>query len=196
MPVMQSETILNASGVATPMAVRKPGDNINRPVHHSEVVTLQVEVTRPADTNAYAAGDAIGAAADVKFTFNIAAAGIPAGLIVAARLIRDQTTNSSVRFRAGVHDAVPASLPAGDNAAAPLLYANRVSRRGWADFTNPISGVAAGSNCLDYAGVLSNPQGIPVNPADGNVTLVLSTLDAIAVPVSGEKFTLEIDLVA
>lgn len=195
MPAMTSKNVLDAAGVATPMAVRTPGDNINRPVHHSEVITLQVEVTRPADTNAYTAGDAIGAAADVKFTFDIAAAGIPAGLIVASRLIRDQTTNSSVRFRAGVHDAVPAILPAGDNALAPLLYGNRASRRGWIDFTNPISGVAAGSNCLEYAGVLSNPQGIPVNPATGVVTLTLSTLDAYT-DASAAKYCLEIDVVA
>lgn len=194
MSVMQSKNILDAAGVATPMAVRTPTDGVNRPVHHSEVIALQREVTRPANVTAYIAGDAIGAAGDVKFQFDIKAAGIPSGLIVAARLIRDQTTNASVRFRSIVHDALPASLPAADNDAAPLVYANRASRRGWIDFTNPISGLAAGSNCLEYAGVLSNPQGIPVDPADGVLTLVLSTLDGF-VPVSGEKFTLELDLV-
>jgi len=194
MPAMSFKSIFNMLGIETKMAGREDAAGVFRPVHHSEVITLQQEVTRPADTAAYLAGDAIGAAGDVRVAFNIAAAGIPAGLIVAARLIRNNTGNSSVRFRAGVHDADPAVLPAGDNAPSPLLYENRASRRGWVDFTNPISGAAAGSNCLEYAGVLSNPQGVPVNPA-GNLTLVLSTLDAF-VPASGEKFTLEIDLVA
>jgi hypothetical protein len=195
MPAMQTKTILDGGGVGASMGVRIPGDGLVRPVHHSEVIILQVEVTRPADTLTYTAGDAIGAAADVKFMFDIAAAGIPAGLLVAARLIRDQITNNSVRFRAGVHDAVPAVLPAGDNAPAPLVYANRASRRGWIDFTNPISGLAAGSNCLEYAGVLSNPQGIPVNPATGILTLMLSTLDAFT-DASAAKYCLEIALVA
>ncbi|ATC34117.1 hypothetical protein CA606_18255 [Caulobacter vibrioides] len=194
MSVMQSKNMLDAAGLPTPMAVRTPTDGVNRPVHHSEVVALQREVTRPANTTAYIAGDAIGAAGDVKFQFDIKAAGIPSGLIVAARLIRDQTSNASVRFRAIVNDALPASLPAADNDPAPLVYANRASRRGWIDFANPISGAAAGSNCLEYAGVLSNPQGVPVDPADGVLTLVLSTLDGFAA-VSGEKFVIELDLV-
>ena len=195
MPAMTSKSVFDKDGAETKMAARTPADGITRPVHHSEVITLQQTVTRPANVTAYAAGAAIGAAADVKFTFDIAAAGIPAGLIIAARLVRDQTTNTSVRFRAGVHDAVPNTLPAGDGAAAPLLWANRVSRRGWVDFSNPHVGVAAGSNCADYAGVLSNAQGIPVNPADGKLTLTLGTLDAF-VPVSGENYLLEIDMVA
>lgn len=195
MPAMQSTSVFDKDGTETKLARRRGGDTIDRPVHHSEVITLQQEITRPADTTPYAAGDAIGAAADVKVTFNIQGAGIPSGLIVAARLIRNNVNNASVRFRAGVHDAVPATLPAGDNAPAPLLYANRASRRGWVDFTNPISGVAAGSDCLEYAGVLSNPQGIPVNPADGVVTLTLSTLDAFT-DASAAKYALEIDLVA
>lgn len=195
MPVMTSKSLFDKDGVEIKMAGRIGSDGIFRPVHHSDVITLQTLVTRPADTTPYTAGDAIGAAADVKFTFDILAAGIPAGLIVAMRLIRDQITNTSVRFRAGVHDAVPATLPAGDNAVSPLLFANRASRRGWVDFTNPHVGTAAGSDCADYAGVLSNPQGIPVNPADGKLTVTLGTLDAFA-PVSGERYVLEIDMVA
>lgn len=195
MPAMQSKSVFDKDGIETKLAVRTGGDTLTRPVHHSEVITLQQLVTRPANVTAYAAGAAIGAAADVKFMFDIAAAGIPAGLIIAARLIRNQVTNTSVRFRAGVHDAVPATLPAGDGAPAPLLWANRASRRGWVDFANPHVGVAATSDCADYAGVLSNPQGIPVNPAGGVLTLTVGTLDAFT-PASGELFLLEIDLVA
>lgn len=188
---MSFKSIFNMLGLETKMAGRDRADGIFVPVHHSDVITLQQQVVRPADTTAYAAGDAIGAAGDVKFTFDIAAAGIQAGLIVAARLIRNQAGNASVRFRAGVHDAVPAVLPAGDNAPSPLLWANRASRRGWVELSNPI----VGTDCTDYAGVLSNPQGVPVNPTDGKLTLILAALDGF-VPVAGEIYVLEIDLVA
>jgi len=188
---MSFRSILNMIGIEVKMAGRDRSDGIFVPVHHSDVITLQQLVARPADVTAYTAGDAIGAVADVKFTFDLAAAGIPAGLIVAARLIRNQVNNTSVRFRAGVHDAVPGTLPAGDNAPAPMLWGNRVTRRGWVDFSNPI----VGSDCADYAGVLSNPQGIPVNPADGKLTLVLATLDGF-VEASAAQYALEIDVVA
>ena len=195
MPAMTSKSLIDKDGAEMKMAGRLGADGIFRPVHHSDVITLQAVLQRPADTTPYLAGDAIGGAADVKFVFDIAAAGIPAGLIVAARLVRDQTNNTSVRFRVGVHDATPATLPAGDNAPSPLLWANRATRRGYVDFSNPHVGVAAGSNCSDYQGVLSNPQGIPVNPADGKVTLILGTLDAFT-DASAANYLLEIDMVA
>lgn len=195
MPAMTFKSIYDLAGIETKMAGRLGADGIFRPVHHSDVITLQVEVTRPANTTAYTAGDAVGAAGDVKFNFDLAAAGVPAGLLVASRLIRNVVTNPSVRFRAGVHDAVPATLPAADNDAAPLLYANRASRRGWVDYSVSLAGLAAGSDCLEYAGFLSSPQGIPVNPVTGILTLVLSTIDGFT-PGSAEKFVLEIDLVA
>lgn len=195
MPAMQNKVVLDAAAVGASMAVRIPGDNLVRPVHHSEVITVQALVQRPANTTPYAAGAAIGAAADVRFVFDIAAAGIPAGLIVASRLIRDQAAPGSARFKAIIHDADPATLPSGDGQPAPLLWGNRLSRRGWVDFTNPLVGVAAGSNCAEYAGVLSSPQGVPVNPANGKVTLMLSTLDAFT-DASAASYALEIDVVA
>jgi hypothetical protein len=195
MPAMTFKSLFDKDGVETKMAGRLGADGIFRPVHHSDVITLQVEVTRPANTTAYIAGDAIGAAADVKFQFDLAAAGVPAGLLVASRLIRNVVTNPTVRFRAGVHDALPATVPAADNDPAPQLYANRASRRGWVDYSVSMAGLAAGSDCLEYAGYLSSPQGIPVNPSNGILTLMLSTIDGFT-PGSAEKFVLEIDLVA
>ena len=198
MPAMTSKTLFDKNGDDIKMAGRLGPDGIFRPVHHSEVVTLQYEITRTADAVAYAAGDAIGGNPaqpnSLLFLFDLTAAGIQAGLIVSSRLIRSSVLNQATRFRASFHDAVPATMPAGDNAPSPLLYANRVSRRGWSDFTNPLVGDAGASDCLDYAGVLSNPQGIPVNPADGVLRALLGVRDAVTL-ANAEKLTLEIGVV-
>ena len=87
-----------------------------------------------------------------------------------------------------------ASAPSADNVAAPLLYANRVTRRGWIDFAISTAGTATGSDCLEYAGVLSNPSGITVAPSTGILTLSLSTLDAYT-PESAGKYMIELDIV-
>lgn len=193
------KSIFDKDGIETKMAGRIGADGIFRPVHHSDIQIVQIEVTRPADANAYVAGDVIGANValntSVLFEFDLGALGIGAGLLVSSRLIRNSVLNQSTRFRASFHDAVPNTLPAGDNAPGPLLYANRLSRRGWADFTNPLAGDAGTSDCLDYAGVLSNPQGIPFNlPADGKLLAMLGVRDAVTL-ASAEKLALEIGVV-
>ncbi len=193
---MDEYKVLDRDGTNRSLAIHRQG-GIDRPVHHSEVICLQVEKTRPANTTAYIAGDVIGdgTATPTMFLFDAAAAGIPAGLIIGARLIRDSTAAPTTRFRLGVHDALPAVIPAADNDAAPMLYANRASRRGWVDFQLAMQGVAAGSNCLEYVGALSHAQGIPFNAADGILRIILSAVDGFT-PASGEKFTIELDIIA
>jgi len=191
---MDSKTIIDQAGNPLLMAGRLGSDGIFRPVHHSDVITIQTEITRPADTAAYLAGDAIGTSGSGVMSFNIGALGLTAGLIVGASLVRDKVTNPGVRFRAAIHDAAIATAPAADNAPAPMLYANRVTRRGWVDFFTSNAGVASGSNALEYAGVLSNPQGIVVAPNAGILYLSLQTLDAFT-PESAGKFMIELDIV-
>ncbi len=172
-----------------------PG-GVDRPVHHSEIVILQALLTRPADTTPYAAGDAIGAAGNVVFAFDFGAVGLKAGFITHARLIREDTAATAPRFTAHIHDAAPASVPAGDNAAHPLLWANRASRRGLIDFTAPRASDAAGGTCLEYAGVLSTTTGgIPFKAADGIVRAILTTRDVFT-PGSAKGYLLELGAVA
>ena len=191
---MDSKIIIDQAGNPISMAGRLGADGIFRPVHHSDVITIQTEITRPADTTSYLAGDAIGTSGSGVMSFDIGALGLKAGLIVGASLVRDKVTNSGVRFRASIHDAAINTAPAADNAPAPMLYANRVTRRGWVDFFVSTAGVAAGSNALEYAGVLSNAQGIVVAPSAGILYLSLITLDAFT-PESAGKFMIELDIV-
>ncbi|MDP1679400.1 MAG: hypothetical protein Q8L02_04665, partial [Candidatus Nitrotoga sp.] len=160
------------TGAARKMATNeRASDNVQRPVHHSEIVIIQATLVAPAAGSAYLAGDAIGTAATCLFEFNFGAAGLFQGFITHSRLIRELQTPTTPRFRAGIHDAAPATLPAADNAPHPQLWANRASRRGWIDFPTPTltDAVDAGA-CLDYAGVLSGSTGgIPFDAADGIV---------------------------
>lgn len=187
--------IVDASGSTVALASDQNGSLPHRPVHHSEVIRIQANKTRPADTTAYAAGDAIGASGSVVFTFDTGALGVPSGLIVGARLIRDATTNTTVRFRGIVYDGAPTVASDADNAQFPLTWANRTVRRGYIDFSNPLTGDAAsGNDCTDYTGVLNNPQGILFNAADGVVRMVLTTRDAFT-PEASKNYTIELDIV-
>ena len=170
-------------------------DTRHRPVHHSEILTMQVAKTRPNDTTPYAAGDVQGAASDVVFSFNIGAAGYSGALIIGARLIRKDVTNTAQRHRLMIHDEVPASLTNADNAAHPLLWANRTSRRGWIDFASPVLSDASGGDVAEFQGALSNVQGIAVAPADGIVRCVLVTRDAFT-PAALTDFAIELDFIA
>lgn len=157
----------------------------------SNIQTLSAILTRPDNTTAYAAGDAIGTADVVLFEFNFAAQGLPAGIILGARLIRQETTNTAARFRAYVHDGVPPTLPAGDNAPHPLLWANRASRRGIIDFSSPITTDAADAGaCLDYEGVELSTR--PIRFAgDGIVRVILTTRDAFT-PVASRGYEIQL----
>ena len=190
-----STTYVDAAGATKTMAANLGADAKLRPVHHSEVLTLQVAKTRPADTTAYAAGDAQGAAADVVFAFDIGALGVPGALLVGARLIRKDVTNVGQRHRLFIHDAVPPTLTNADNAAFPLIWANRAARRGWVDFVSPIVSDAAGGDVAEFAGAMSNAQGIALAPADGIVRGVLTTRDAFT-PASATDLLIELDFIA
>lgn len=189
---MLFKSVFDKGGLETKMAGRQPSSGVFRPVHHSEVITIRAALTRPANTTPYAVGDALGSAASAVFEFDLDAAGIGAGLIVSARLIRSSVNNTSVRFRGFIHDAAPAAVPAADNDPAVISFANSATRRGWVDFANPI----VGSDCADYAGVLSNPQGVVVSPAagDSKARLILTTLDGFA-PDASTQSVVELGMV-
>lgn len=195
MSANSSTTYRNTAGAVETLAAQVGGDAKKRPVHHSEVVSILSAKTRPNNTTAYAAGALEGATADVIFTFDFGALGVPAGLIVGARLIRKDTAASPPRRRLFIHDAVPPTLTNADAAAHPLLWANRASRRGWIDFSSSIVSDAAGGDMSEFAGALSNLQGIPVAPADGIVRALLTTRDAFT-PAALTDIGVILDLVA
>ena len=198
MTARNSSSFRNFAGVEAKMATnRRAGDSVDRPVHHSEIVILQATLTRPADATPYAIGDAIGTALTCLFTFDFGAAGLPSGFITHARLIREAVTPTTPRFRAHIHDALPGTLPAADNAPNPQLWSNRASRRGWVDFAFPTASDAADAGaCLEYAGIMSGSTGgIPFDAADGVVRAILTTRDVFA-PESAKGYCLELGAVA
>lgn len=172
-------------------------DLIGRPVHHSEIIRVRASKTRPADVLAYPAGGLVGAAADVLYTFDLNALGLPrGGLIVGATLVRNATGNAGTRFRAHIHNAVPPTFTNADRAAHPLLWANRAGRCGWIDFSSPnVGDAASGNDCQVYAGVLSNSQGIACDPTDGIIRALLTTRDAIATSDSAAAHDLELAII-
>ncbi len=188
------KSLLDKDGAEIKMRGYLDAAGVFHPVHQSEIYSIQQSQTRPANTTPYTAGDYIGPAVGAAMQFDIGALGLGAALIVGARLIRNQTTNSTVRFRAIVHDAALASTPAADNDAHPLLWTNRASRRGWIDFSGALSGFGAGGDSTEWSGYLSNTQGIAVAPADGIIRATLLTLDAFT-PESAAISLIELDLV-
>lgn len=84
------------------VAANEGPDGIDRPMHHSEIIVLQATLIRPADTTAYAAGDAIGAADTAIFEVNFGAAGLRKGFITHARLIREDVGVTAPRFVAHI----------------------------------------------------------------------------------------------
>lgn len=193
MSANSSITAIDAQVNGFSLAASVGSDSKRRPVHHSEIVCIQASKTRPADTTAYAAGDAMGAAADVVFTFDLHGAGMSGALIVGGRVLRNDTSNTSMRLRAYVFDASPTIGSNADNAAYSPTWNNRMALRGWIDFSAPV----VGSDYADFAGAPSNAAGIPVAPAsgDGVVRVVLVTLDAFT-PASGSVNLVELDFVA
>src|SRR5688572_28049103 len=93
--------------------------------------------TRPADTNAYAASDAVSnsTTAPVALTFtNVARVNAGSGYITTARLLKNGTTTANANFRLYLFNTSPTAI--NDNAAFTLLWANRATCIGYIDFTS------------------------------------------------------------
>jgi hypothetical protein len=153
-----------------------------------------VEFTRPADTTAYAALDAVSdsTSAPTVLTFaNLARVNGGSGYITKARLFTDQKTNVA-RFRLHLFHTAPTAI--NDNSPYTLLYANRANRIGHIDFPacateDPTNSTAASARVV--------PDGVSLplafKCADGAKTIygLLETLDAFT-PASGQKFWIEL----
>lgn len=91
-------------------------------------------LTRPADTTAYAAKDAISnsTSAPTYLTFaNLARVSGGSGYIVKAQLMTNQSTNVA-QYRLHLFNTAPTAI--NDNSPYTLLWANRASRVGYIDF--------------------------------------------------------------
>lgn len=151
---------------------------------------VEAEFARPADTNAYAALDAVsnsvGAPAVLTFPGAVrVAAG--SGYITKARLMTDLKT-ATARLRLHLFIAAPAAIA--DNAPYTLLYSNRANRIGRIDFPalateDPANSTAAAAQVADVR--------LPFKLAAGvDLFGMLETLDAIAAPASAQNFYVQL----
>lgn len=148
-----------------------------RDVVHGGNYVAQVDSTRPADTNAYAAGDVIGTAtgstAAIEFT-NIGTAG-SISIITEVTLRIDVTAVPSgmTTFRLHLYNVTPPSA-LGDNAAWDLPSGDRSSYLGYLDIGTPVD---VGSTLY----VQSDPTTRPNKP----VKLLSTSLFGYLVTIGG-----------
>ena len=150
--------------------------------------TVRVAATfaRPADTTAYAALDTVSTStsAPVVITFSgMARVNAGSGYITKARIMTDQKTNSA-RFRLHLFHTAPTLT--NDNAAFPLLWADRANRVGKIDFSPMTTEDATNSTCAES---LNEAVRLSFTCESANTALygILETLDAFT-PASGQNF--------
>lgn len=146
-------------------------------------------ITRPADTTAYAAKDAVAdsTSAPTVLTFSkIARLPGSSGYIVKARLMTNQSTNTA-RFRLHLYHTAPTAI--NDNAAHTLLWANRANRVGYIDFP---AAQTEGTGS-DAANSQNDTVRMPFVCASASRHLygLLETLDAFT-PASGQIIYIEL----
>lgn len=156
----------------------------------TQSLILSTELTRSADTTtAYAISDALaGASANTWLqAFDVSPLGGSVRL-TRARLTRNVTTNNDVQFRGYVYDQAVTQLA--DNAAFNLTYANTQARRGTVEFTTPLVATGTAPDCLEFSGLISDPAGILIKPADGVVRIGLVVLTAGALSTASDLYRL------
>lgn len=188
--ILAKQPVLGVAGTAATDVITVQGIASAVPQSVSgQMVSIATEVTRPADTTAYAALDVVSdsTSAPTVITFtNVARVNNGNGYVVKARLMSDQTTLTS-RLRLHLFHTAPTAI--NDNSPYTLLYANRANRIGYCDFpavaTEGTGSTAASANIADLR------IAFVCAAADRNIYAFLETRDAFT-PASGQKFYLEL----
>lgn len=162
----------------------------------SKQITVSSNFTRPADTTAYAAGDAVtnSTSSPSIITFNsVARANAGSGVIIGAVLIDSANQATKGQFELWLYDT---SFSAdNDNAAFTPSDGETETLIGVIPFLIPYVGDAtsgAGGNCVYPVGNLSIPFTCGASVDDIFGLLVVRNAYT---PVSGEKFTLRLFVV-
>lgn len=116
------------------------------PVANQPGLIVEATLTRPNDTNAYTAGDAIANATSGASPLILPGVG-PSGILAWWKMTKNNTNVTNATYRAHVFKASPVNPP-NDNAAFSPSFANRANRIGYVDFLTPV----VGSDCVDYYG--------------------------------------------
>jgi hypothetical protein len=107
---------------------------------------VSASFTRPSDTTAYAAQDALSNSTTTPTILTFADATRftgGSGLILSARHAKNSTTTANATFRLYLYRATVTAV--NDNAQFPLLWANRANRIGHIDFTHTTQGTGSDS---------------------------------------------------
>lgn len=149
-------------------------------------VEVSTEITRPADTTAYAAGDSVNtstSAATVITFANFARISGGTGYITKVRIATDKKSITP-RFRLHLFNASPTLV--NDNAAFARYYADESKRIGYVDLPAMFTPSDTSNSTLSEA--QDATIRIPFVAVAGRAIYgVLETLDAFT-PASGEKF--------
>lgn len=145
---------------------------------------VSVELTRPADTTAYAAGDVVGT---IQTVANFARVAGGSGYIVGARLSTDKKSITP-RIRVHLFNSASPTLAA-ENVAWKELYADASKRLGYFDLPSMTTGTDTTNS--DMSRAIDMTLRIPFKAAEGtkDIYFVLEALDAFT-PASAQKFTL------
>lgn len=154
------------------------------------VYRQDVEFTRPSNTTAYAAGDAVtnNATTTVPMDFTgLARYSKGSGYIVGARLVSNEKSETT-SWRVHLYNVSTATIAA-DNAQWVDMYADVAKKIGW--ITLPAMSTPADSSTSDVSRTQDFTIRIPFrsSASDQSIYAVLECLD-IWTPASGTKFTL------
>lgn len=179
---------LGQKTMANSFAVTLASDQTGLTVYNNQQF-VQVEMTRPADTTAYAVNDTVSnsTSAPTLLTFtSIGRAAGGSGLIVKARLMTDQAA-CVAQFRLHLFVNNTPTVP-NDNSAFTLLYSNAALRIGSIDMP-ALNTEGSGSTA---ANSMRDDLTLAFNLTDtANIYVILETKTAFT-PASGQKFFLEL----
>lgn len=158
----------------------------------SERIKLpNAELARPANTTAYAAGQAWGTASSVIYTFTNGITTLGGrGLVISGRASKNGDNLTNAAFRLWLFNtATLTAQPAADQAAMNLSFSDRLKLIGMIDF--PTWYDVGAMNVAP--GVLSMEGGLPFKMAAGEAPLIgIVEARAAYVPISGETLSIEI----
>ena len=182
--------LLHVFDTATNQWVPATNDLLNSVKAVGYQAAPSVLFTRPSDTTAYAAQDAVSnsTSAPALLQFSGAArANGGSGIIVSARHLKSSTALANFRLHLYRNNA---ASPVNDNAPFPLLFANRGNRIGFIDFNHGTGGTGS-----DSTNALSTFVNLPFvcDAATSSLFGILTTLTGYP-PVSGEQHFIELQI--
>jgi hypothetical protein len=186
-----SDELIGVSGGRSKRLRAMPDGSVSEVVTAvSGLIIAAAEFSRPADTTAYAARDAVtnstSATALMAFALGRIAGG--SGYLVRARLATNRATDTA-RFRLWLFRVSnPTSVP-NDNAAFALLWANRAQIIGFLDFP-ALSTEGTGSDAA-VAVIADARLAFSCAAADTQVYGLLEALDVFT-PASGQQFSVQL----